>query len=157
MMEILLDALNGATQDIVSTSPLTHGLDQFSITSAALIGYAGVGIIMYGTIRSFFQFLASIIGKQKNLSRIRIDLGKHLALGLEFFVGKDIIESVVHPTWDDLGKLGAIIVLRTVVTIFLSRELKEVEQEIKVEQEEIALRREQAKEASMIKHRQQKS
>jgi uncharacterized membrane protein len=58
---------------------------------------------------------------------------------LEFLVGKDIVESIVHPTWDDLGKLGAIIILRTVVTIFLSRELKEVEEELNVESKELAL------------------
>ncbi|PIR49316.1 hypothetical protein COU79_05570 [Candidatus Peregrinibacteria bacterium CG10_big_fil_rev_8_21_14_0_10_54_7] len=76
---------------------------------------------------------------------IRIELGKHLALGLEFLVGKDIVESIVHPTWNDLGKLGAIIALRTVVTVFLSRELKEVEEELKVEGQELALEERRSK------------
>lgn len=66
-------------------------------------------------------------------------------MGLEFLVGKDIIESVVHPTWDDLGKLGAIIILRTVVTIFLSRELKEVEEEFKLESRKLSLEQRRAR------------
>jgi|GEM_PF-838955 len=119
--------------------PLVHGLDSVSVVSAAIIGYVGVGIMLYGCARGLMLFVRNIITHKNQLARVRIDLGKHLALGLDFFVGKDIIESVVHPTWDDLGKLGVIILIRTVVSIFLTRELKEVEEEIKIEQSEIKL------------------
>lgn len=117
-------------------NPVIAGLDTFSIVSASIIGYVGVTIMMVGAIRGILLFGRYMATGKGRLSHIRIDLGKHLALGLEFFVGKDIIESVVHPTWDDLGKLGAIILLRTIVTIFLARELKEVEEEMKLEQME---------------------
>ncbi len=116
--------------------PIVAGLDTFSIISAGIIGYVGVAILMVGSAKALWMFTRFFATRKGRFSHIRIDLGKHLALGLEFFIGKDIIESVVHPTWDDLGKLGAIIALRTVITIFLSRELKEVEEEMKVEQME---------------------
>lgn len=121
--------------------PLVHGLDAISIVSATVIGYVGVGIMMYGAFRSTVQFLSYSIRKTTHLSHIRIELGKHLALGLEFFVGKDIIESVVHPSWDDLGKLGVIVLLRTILTVFLSRELKEVEEEMRIEKIERKMNR----------------
>ena len=50
-------------------------------------------------------------------------------------MGKDIIETIVSPTWTDLGKLAAIVALRTVVTVFLSWELKAVIHEVEEEQE----------------------
>ncbi|MBM3231390.1 DUF1622 domain-containing protein [Candidatus Peregrinibacteria bacterium] len=121
--------------------PLVELLSQISIVSSTFIGYIGVAIMLYGTVIAFIHFVHGCIFGGLRVSRVRIELGKHLALGLEFLVGKDIIESIVYPTWDDLGKLGAIIVLRTVVTIFLSRELKDVEEEIKVEKGEVELER----------------
>lgn len=123
-------------QEVVEQGPIVQGLDSFSILCAAVIGYVGVAIMMYGALKGIAQFLQYSVRKSMHLSHIRIELGKHLALGLEFFVGKDIIESVVSPSWDDLGKLGAIVALRTVLTIFLSKELKEVEEELTVEKME---------------------
>lgn len=124
--------------------PLVHGLDALSIVSAAIIGYVGVSIMMYGAAKSAIEFAVYSVRKTTHLSHIRIELGKHLALGLEFFVGKDIIESVVQPSWDDLGKLGVIVLLRTILTVFLSRELKEVEQEMKIEKMEQKMYRKKA-------------
>ncbi len=123
----------------IESSGFILGLDAVSIIIATLIGYIGVLIMTYGCLRALYEFLMSGKGHDHRLPMIRVHLGKHLALGLEFLVGKDIIESIVHPTWDDLGKLGAIIILRTVVTIFLSRELKEVEAELNLESKELAL------------------
>ena len=36
----------------------------------------------------------------------------------------------MSPSWDHLGKLGAIAVIRTFLNFFLTRELKEEEQEL---------------------------
>lgn len=106
---------------------LTLGLSEISILLGEIIGYVGLAIMAVGTIKSLWLFvMRQILGHENILSAIRIELGQHLALGLEFLVGKDIIESLVNPTWDDLGKLAAIVVLRTILTLFLQRELKEI-------------------------------
>lgn len=109
-------------------------LSSTSLFLGELIGYVGIVIMLVGLTKSLWLFVARQLFRQEDiLSAIRIELGQHLALGLEFLVGKDIIESLVNPTWDDLGKLAAIIVLRTILTIFLQRELKEVERDAKEE------------------------
>jgi uncharacterized membrane protein len=126
-------------------TPLVVGLDALSVIIATIIGYIGVSVMIYGCLRALYDFLIHTGKGEHRLPMIRINLGKHLALGLEFLVGKDIVESLVHPTWDDLGKLAVIIGIRTVVTIFLSRELKEVEQEINVERKELDLERKRAR------------
>ncbi|MDO8649669.1 MAG: DUF1622 domain-containing protein [Candidatus Peregrinibacteria bacterium] len=97
---------------------------------AVLIGYIGILIILYGCAKGIALFGYRFLGGSAAVGEIRIELGQHLALGLEFLVGKDIIESLVQPTWDDLGKLAAIIAIRTVLTLFVARELKEVREEL---------------------------
>ena len=92
---------------------------------AYIIGIIGTFIIVYGIIVSFYQFLLKAFGKKISFNRLRTVLGRHLILGLEFLIGKDILESILDPSWDDLGKLGAIILIRTVLEYFLSKGIKE--------------------------------
>ena len=114
---------------------LPASLETVSIFAAGIIGYIGVMIMAYGAVKSAAHFILSTIRQNNHLPYIRIDLGKHLALGLEFLVGKDIIESIMRPSWDDLGKLAVIIALRIVVTMMLSWELKEIKEEIAQDKE----------------------
>ena len=54
---------------------------------------------------------------------IRLRLGRWLALSLEFALAADILRTAVAPTWDEIGKLAAIAVLRTALNFFLQREI----------------------------------
>ncbi len=55
---------------------------------------------------------------------IRLRLGRWLSLSLEFELAADILRTAVAPTWDDIGKLAAIVVLRTVLNFFLQQEIE---------------------------------
>lgn len=112
--------------------PDLFGLDEVSFFMAEVIGFIGVAVMVYGCTNAAYRYVTCMmLHKVEELPYIRIILGKHLSLGLEFLVGKDIIESIVRPSWDDLGKLAAIIALRTAVTFMLSWELKELKEEIR--------------------------
>jgi hypothetical protein len=50
-----------------------------------------------------------------------------LLLGLEFELAADIIGSVISPSWQDIGQLGAIAVIRTFLNYFLGKDLEEAE------------------------------
>ena len=52
-------------------------------------------------------------------------MGMWLLLGLEFALAADIIGSVVSPTWEDIGQLGAIAVIRTFLNYFLEHDLEQ--------------------------------
>jgi uncharacterized membrane protein len=65
-----------------------------------------------------------------SFNKVRLTFGRALVLGLEFQLAADIIGTAVSPSWDHLGKLGAIAVIRTFLNFFLTRELKEEEEEI---------------------------
>lgn len=47
-----------------------------------------------------------------------------LVLGLEFELAADIVRTAISPSWTDIGKLGAIAVIRTGLNYFLERDLE---------------------------------
>jgi uncharacterized membrane protein len=59
-----------------------------------------------------------------NFNRIRLTLGKYLALALEFQVGADILSTAIAPSWEQIGKLAAVAAIRTMLNYFLTRELE---------------------------------
>lgn len=62
-------------------------------------------------------------GSHDTKEEIRLKLGRWLALSLEFALAADILRTAVAPTWDEIGKLAAIAVLRTALNFFLQREI----------------------------------
>ncbi len=58
---------------------------------------------------------------------VRLRLGRWLALALEFELGADILRTAVAPTWNEIGQLAAIVVLRTALNYFLQLEIDKAE------------------------------
>jgi uncharacterized membrane protein len=48
-------------------------------------------------------------------------------MALEFQLAADLLGTTVAPSWDQLGRLGAIALIRTFLNIFLAREIDEEE------------------------------
>jgi uncharacterized membrane protein len=59
---------------------------------------------------------------------VRLVLGRFLALGIEFQLAADILKTAVSPTFEDLGQLGAIVAIRTVLNYFLAKEIERAEE-----------------------------
>ena len=57
--------------------------------------------------------------------RMKLKFGGWLALALEFQLASDIVKTTITPTYDNLIQLAAVAVIRTFLTYFLNRELKE--------------------------------
>lgn len=108
-----------------------------------ILGYLGILIITYGCFKAILFFGRQVISKNLHLEFIRLELGQYLALGLELLVGKDIIASIIEPTWEGLGKLSIIILLRVTLTYFLSQEIEKLEHDEKMHR--IILRRKKSK------------
>jgi uncharacterized membrane protein len=53
----------------------------------------------------------------------QIVLGQWLTLSLELTLAADVVGTIVAPSWEEIGKLGAIIVLRTALNHFLGKEM----------------------------------
>ena len=105
-------------------------LIQFAQIAKMLSEAAAVIVVTYGSLEAFLKLLwigvtpKATHGERKAIWR---RFGVWLLLGLEFALAADIIGSVVSPTWQDIGELGAIAVIRTFLNYFLERDLLEAE------------------------------
>jgi uncharacterized membrane protein len=52
-----------------------------------------------------------------------MSFGRWLVAGLTFQLAADIVDTTLAPSWGDIGKLGAIAVIRTFLNYFLNRDL----------------------------------
>jgi uncharacterized membrane protein len=50
--------------------------------------------------------------------------GMWLILGLEFMVAADIVRTAISPTWEQIGQLAAIAIIRTFLNYFLERDIE---------------------------------
>ena len=58
--------------------------------------------------------------------RVRLDLGYYLLLSLEFLIAADILGTIARtPTLERLAVLGSLVAIRTVISVFLTREMQE--------------------------------
>lgn len=48
-----------------------------------------------------------------------------IVLALEFALAADIVRTAIAPTWDDIGRLGAIALIRTILNYFLEKDMQE--------------------------------
>lgn len=83
-------------------------------------------VIAVALVKFLYKYIRHILNPADGISNqtIRIHFGSALALALELLLGADILATAIAPTWDDIGKLAAIAVLRTALNYFLERELK---------------------------------
>ncbi len=85
----------------------------------------GAAVIGFGVIATAVRYALSLVGVLSDSNaEVRLFLGRYLALGLEFQLGSDILGTAVAPTFDDVELLAAIVVIRTVLNYFLSKELE---------------------------------
>lgn len=86
----------------------------------------GATIIFIGFVVAAYKFARSLSPPQIiGYNEIRLTLARFLALSLEFQLGADILSTAISPSWTQIGKLGAIALIRTVLNYFLSREMKD--------------------------------
>ncbi|KAA3438880.1 DUF1622 domain-containing protein [Rufibacter hautae] len=86
----------------------------------------GAIIIGIGVLIALFYLIKGLIPPQvESYNKIRLVLARYLALALEFQLGADILSTAIAPSWDQIGKLGAIAVIRTALNFFLAQEMKE--------------------------------
>jgi len=97
------------------TNYISHTLE---IISALVIAAALVKLVA----NYFKTFLKQ--GNGLSAMEARVVFGSAVALSLELLLGADVLATAVAPSWDDIGKLAAIAVLRTGLNYFLERELK---------------------------------
>src|SRR6266478_1045805 len=94
------------------------------------IGVLGVLVIVFGVLCGLVRFVRAEFSAARGMSvdeerkQLRHVLGYYLLLGLEFLIAADIIDTLMKPSVQDLIVLGAIVLIRTVISYSLNSELK---------------------------------
>nr|WP_302830791.1 DUF1622 domain-containing protein [uncultured Bacteroides sp.] len=110
-------------------------LSSFLNTIATIISVTSLLIVTYGAVVGIIAFLRNeakrFTGNYSitNIRKLRATFGTYLLLGLEFLIASDILKTVLEPTLNELAILGGIVVLRTILSVFLNKEIKELETE----------------------------
>ncbi|MBN1913792.1 MAG: DUF1622 domain-containing protein [Candidatus Omnitrophica bacterium] len=93
------------------------------------LNIAGALITVWGAVIALYIFIRKEFWKRKVAVQmndsLRVKLGSYLVLSLEFFIAADIIKTILTPTWESIGMLGAIVIIRTVLSYFLTKDLKD--------------------------------
>ncbi len=86
----------------------------------------GAAVIGIGVITVLYKFARSLAPPRvMRYNEIRLTLARFLALALEFQLGADILSTAVAPSWEQIGKLASVAVIRTALNYFLTREMRE--------------------------------
>ena len=95
-----------------------------------LFGIFGAALIIYGGLRAIVSIIFLEVRKQqKGYYQIRRDFTTKLVFGLEFFIAADVLTTLVTPSKDELITLGAVVLIRTILGYFLSKETNRVDLE----------------------------
>jgi uncharacterized membrane protein len=98
-------------------------------------GYIALGLEAIGTLVIAFGSVQAVIGiirarvggppkPFKEHRQVWVQFGMWLLFGLEFELAADVVRSAISPSWRDIGQLGAIAAIRTVLNYFLARDIE---------------------------------
>lgn len=94
-------------------------LSLFVEALGALVIAFGVVIVVLHLIRHAYA------ARGTSFTSIRLAFARYLTLALELQLAADILSTSVAPTWDRIGKLAAIAVIRTALNYFLNKEMRD--------------------------------
>ena len=99
-----------------------------------ILELAGAVLVGCGAVVATAHLVRSFAGDgPARFTPVRLTFAKYLSLALEFQLGADILGTTLAPTWEQIGMLGAIAVIRTTLNYFLGREMKEEKEAIAAE------------------------
>lgn len=92
-------------------------------TVGMVVDGSGVAVIVAGILGAAFRALYPTSAEGR-YGKCRRDLGRAVLLGLELLVAGDIIRTVaIAPTMQNVGVLGAIVLIRTFLSFSLEMEV----------------------------------
>ena len=77
----------------------------------------GIAVITISVLRATLLYI--LYYYKHDIRNVRIELGQGIILGLEFMVAADIITTIAHPTYFELGLLALLVLIRTVLSYFI--------------------------------------
>lgn len=99
-----------------------------------IVSGIGIFIIMSGVAYAASLYVYNVfkgdLSSQGNIiNQIRLTLGRVLILGLEFIVAADLIGTTTTPDYYAVGLLAIIVIIRTILSFSINRELMSISKE----------------------------
>ena len=88
-----------------------------------LLELFGVIVLITTAVKCFIKWI-------RHDSNLRLDLAQGIALSLEFKMGSEVLRTVVVREWSELGILGAVILLRGLLTFLIHWEIKNEKEDL---------------------------
>jgi len=110
---------------------ILHYVAEITVLALELIG---IMIIIIGSVKAIAKVITQL--KNKEHVNIMIDLGRALALALEFKMGAEIVNTVIIRELKELIILAMVIALRAILAILIHWEIKNERNEEKTAYEE---------------------
>jgi uncharacterized membrane protein len=107
-------------------------MDEFLVTLTEfvvpLINIVALVTVVAGTIECVVRVIGvSVAGTSRHALRsVWLQYAGWLVAALTFQLGADILETAIAPSWEDIGRLAAIAVIRTFLEFFLGRDVTEI-------------------------------
>ena len=105
-------------------------LTVIALHAVTIIHAMALLIVVFGTLQAFGRSIHAMFNPSPSGRHFHfgyIQYARWLVGGLTFQLAADIIETAFSPSWDEIGRLAAISVIRTFVNFFLERDLAELE------------------------------
>jgi uncharacterized membrane protein len=85
-------------------------------------------VVVIGTVEAFFGGLRAMLASPSGHERrdIWLRYARWLVAGLTFQLAADIIETSITTSWEAVGRIAAVALIRTFLNYFLDRDLEEV-------------------------------
>ena len=96
--------------------------------SILLIEFLALLIVVFATLEAFASAArAALRSRKRSYHAVWLRYGHWLVAALTFQLAADVLESALAPSWEDIGRLAAIAVIRTFLNYFLERDLSAAE------------------------------
>jgi uncharacterized membrane protein len=131
--------MDGLLEELSASPGVLHGelarlADGLEWVSSG-IDLASIAIMLVGSLRFIVGFVQAegagdAAERLKRIDRHRMELGRYILSALELLIVSDIIHTALSLAMTDLLFLGALVLIRSMISFFLNREIREIRGEI---------------------------
>lgn len=90
-----------------------------------LIETLGAAVIAFGLLMAVIALVRNTLHRQdEGFNSVRLRFARYLTLALELQLAADVLSTAIAPSWESIGKLAAVAVIRTALNYFLEREIR---------------------------------
>ncbi|OON96177.1 MAG: hypothetical protein ATN36_06290 [Epulopiscium sp. Nele67-Bin005] len=104
---------------------LENLIEQYLPPLIHILEIMGIFILVVGAVGAFYHYCKNIFFQ--DTFRVKFHFANTMAMALEFKLAAEILKTVIVRSWHELVMLGAIVILRILMTVIIQWEIKSEE------------------------------